>query len=95
MWRWALAHDLTAMQWRRHFYTRRRLCNRIARNFAKRNFAKRDLRAPLIHINRRASRSRSLFKLNYDQIIRALAILTMPDFAALRTAAIQIDRIRV
>jgi hypothetical protein len=93
MWRWALAHDLTTMQWRRDFYFRRRICNRISWNFAKRNFAKRDLGAPPIHVNRRASRS--LFELNNDEIIRAPVIFTTPDFAALRTAAIQIDRTRL
>jgi len=95
MRKWALAHDLTATRWRCDFFSKRRICNRIARNFTKRYFAERYLRAPLIHVNRRASRSRSLFKLNYDEIIRALDIFAMPDFAALRTSAIQIDGARL
>src|SRR5271166_752307 len=95
MWKWALAHDLGATRWWCDFFSRRCFCNRIARNFTKRYFAERYLRAPLIHVNRRASRSCSLFKLNYDEIVRALDIFAVPDFAALRTPAIQIDGTRV
>src|SRR5580693_7164882 len=82
---------LNATRWRRDFSFGNRLCRRIPWNFAKRYFAKWYLRAPLIHVNRGSSRFRSLFKLNYDKIIRALDIFAMPDFAALRTPAIQID----
>ena len=91
MWKWPLAQDLSvAWRWR-HFFHRCRIYDRIARNFTKRYFTKRYLRASFIHINRRSSRARSLIQLNYDEIIRALDIFAMPDFAALRTSAIQID----
>jgi len=90
MWKWPLAQDLSvAWRWRHFFFCGS--CDRIARNFTKRYFAQRYSRAPFIHINRRSSRARSLIQLNYDEIIRALDIFATPDFAALRTSAIQID----
>jgi hypothetical protein len=95
MWKWALTHNLKAARWWGDFFFGRLICDRIAGNFAKRYFAKRYLRAPLIHVNRRSSRFRSLLKLNYDKIIRALDIFAMPDFAALRTPAIQVDGTRL
>ena len=95
MWKWALAHNLNTARLWGDFFFGRRIGDRIARNFAKRYFAKRYLRAPLIHVNRRSPRFRSLFKLNYHKIIRPLDIFAMPDFAALRPPAIQVDGTRV
>ena len=72
------------------FFLQKLICDRIPRNVAKRYFAKWYLRAPLIHVNHRSSRFRSLFNLNYDKIIRAIDIFVMPDLAAPRTASIQV-----
>ena len=94
VWKWA-AHILSAARWGRDFFFGRRTCRRIAGNFAERYFAKRYPRASLIHVNRRSSPIRSVFKLNYDEIIRVLDIFAVPDFAAWRTPAIQIDGARV
>ena len=91
----ALARLLDAARCRRDFFFRSCICDRIPRNVAKRYFAKRYLWAPLIHVNRRSSRFHSFFNLNYDKIIRAVDIFVMPDLAALRTTAIQVDRVRV
>ena len=92
MWKLGLARHLNAARCRRDFFY---VCGRIPGNVAKRYFAKWYLRAPLIHVNRWSSRFRSLFNLNYDKIIRALDIFIVPDLAALRTAAIQVDGVRV
>ena len=95
MWKWALAHNLNAARWWGDFFFRSRICDRISRNVAKWYFAKWYLGAPLIHVNRRSSRFRSVFKLNYDKIISALDIFVMPDLAALRITAIQVEGVRV
>jgi hypothetical protein len=95
IWNWPLAPCLKATRWRRDFSFGNRLCRRIPWNVAKRYFAEWYFGAPLIHINRRATSFHSLFRLNYDKIIRALDIFVMPDLAALRTPAIQIDGVRV
>ena len=91
MWKLGQARRLNAARCRRDFC----FFDWIPRNVAKRYFAKWYLRAPLIHVNRRSSRFHSLFNLNYDKIIRALDVFVMPDLAALRTAAIQVDGSRV
>jgi len=75
-------------QWWCGFFFRRRIYDRIAGNIAKRYFAKRYLRASFIQINRRSSRRRSLFQLDDDEIIGALATFVVPEFAALQTPAI-------
>src|ERR1700722_3291651 len=93
MWKWPLARDSRRQWWCGCFF-RRRIYDRIARNIAKRYFAKRYLRASFIQINRRSSR-RSLFQLDDDEIIGALATFVVPDFAALQPPAIQRDGARV
>ena len=95
MWKLRLARHLNAARCRCDFFFRSRICSRIPRNVAKRYFAKWYLGAPLIHVNRRSSRFRSLFKLNYHKIIRALDIFVVPDLAALRTPAIEVHGIHV
>ena len=65
------------------------------RNVAKRNVAKRYFGAPLIYGNRRSGHFRSTFKLHCDKEIRAVDIFVVPDFAASRTPAIEIDGVRV
>jgi hypothetical protein len=94
MWKWPMAQDSRG-QWWCGFFFRRRIYDRIAGNIAKRYFAKRYLRASFIQINRRSSRRRSLFQLDDDEIIGALATFVVPDFAALQTPAIQRDGARV
>src|SRR6516165_3948435 len=95
MWKLGLARHLSTARCRRDLFFRICICDRIPRNVAERYFAKWYLRAPLIHVNRWSSRFRSLFNLNYDKIICALDIFVMPDLAAVRTAAIQVDGVRV
>src|ERR1700722_17078978 len=82
-------------KWRRHFFFRRGIYHRIARDFTKRDFPKRYPGATFIKINRRSSHRRALFQLNYDKIIRALDTFGAPDFAALQAPAIQRDSARV
>ena len=95
MRKWPRAHDLSGGRWRRHFFFRRGIYHRIARDFTKRDFPKRYPGATFIKINRRSSHRRALFQLNYDKIIRALDTFLAPDFAALQAPAIQRDGARV
>ena len=95
MRKWPRAHDLSGGHWRRHFFFRRGIYHRIARDFTKRDFPKRYPGATFIKINRRSSHRRALFQLNYDKIIRALDTFVAPDFAALQAPAIQRDSARV
>lgn len=95
MRKWPRAHDLSGVRWRRHFFFRRGIYHRIARNFTKRDFPKRYPGATFIKINRRSSHRRAVFQLNYDKIIRALDTFVAPDFAALQAPAIQRDSARV
>ena len=78
----ALARDLSARCGRNCFFGRH-IIHRVTGNVAKWYFPKWYLRAPLIHVNRRCSGFRSLFKSDYDEIIRALDIFLTPDLAIL------------
>jgi hypothetical protein len=65
------------------------------RNVAKWNVAKRYFGAPLIYGNRRPDHFRPTFKLHCDKEIGAVDIFVVPDFAAPRTPAIEVDGVRV
>jgi hypothetical protein len=95
MWQLGLARQLDATRCRCDLFFRSGICDWIPRNVAKRYFAQRYLGAPLVYVYQRPSCFRSLFGLHYDKIVGPLDVFVMPNLAALRTAAIQVDGVRV
>jgi hypothetical protein len=65
------------------------------RNVAQRNVTKRYFGAPLKYGNCRSALFGSTFKLHCDKEVRATDIFVVPDFAAPRTLAIEVDSRRV
>jgi hypothetical protein len=65
----------------------------VPRNVTKGDFAERYFGAPLVYAG--PTHFRSMFKLHCDKEIGAVDIFVVPDFAAARTSAIEVDRVRM
>jgi hypothetical protein len=82
MWSRVPTHNVNHARWRAAFFAGRGFCHRIAGNFAEWYFRERYSGASFVHVYRRCSRFRSLFKLNYDEVVLALDGVGVPNFAA-------------